>query len=63
MNAKQFFDLVARMRIHQKEFFKTRSNEALQNSLALEREVDAEIARVQALLSRKNKDEKQYTLF
>ena len=46
MNARQFFDKVALMRKLQKEYFRTRSKTALNQSKAVEREVDAEIARV-----------------
>ena len=45
MNARQFFDKVALMRKLQKEYFRTRSKTALNQSKAVEREVDAEIAR------------------
>lgn len=38
------------MRHFQKEYFKTRSRTALQQSKALEREIDAEIDRVNRLL-------------
>lgn len=43
---RQFFDKVALMRKLQKEYFRTRSKTALNQSKAVEREVDAEIARV-----------------
>ena len=46
MNARQFFDKVALMRKLAKEYFRTRSKTALNQSKAVEREVDAEIARV-----------------
>lgn len=46
MNARQFFDKVALMRKLQKEYFRTRSKTALNQSKTVEREVDAEIARV-----------------
>ena len=46
MNARQFFDKVALMRNLQKEYFRTRSKTALNQSKAVEGEVDAEIARV-----------------
>ena len=51
MNARQFFDKVALMRKLQKEYFRTRSKTALNQSKAVEREVDAEIARVHDALS------------
>ena len=50
MNAKTFFDKVALMRKHQKEYYKTRSRTALQASKALETEIDKEIERVQKIL-------------
>lgn len=53
MNARQFFDRVAQLRKFQKEYFATRSKESLQQSIALEKEIDAEIERVQALLAQK----------
>ena len=55
MQAKEFFDFVAEMRECQKEYFKTRSKEALEKSLRLERAVDAEIARVKRILSEREK--------
>lgn len=50
MDAKRFFERVKIMRQFQKEYFKTRSRTALQQSKALEREIDAEIERVNRLL-------------
>lgn len=47
MNAKQFFDKVAEMRKAQKEYFRTRTPLALNQSKQLEREIDKEIERVQ----------------
>ena len=46
MNAKEFFDLVNSMRKAQREYFATRSSDALELSKRLEREVDKEIERV-----------------
>ena len=46
MNAKEFFDLVSSMRKSQREYFATRSSEALEKSKRLEKEVDKEIERV-----------------
>ena len=46
MNAKDFFDLVSKMRKAQKDYFATRSSDALEKSKRLEREVDKEIYRV-----------------
>ena len=50
MNPKQFFDRVSLMRMKQKEYFKTRSKVALQASKNLEREIDAEIDRVNRII-------------
>lgn len=55
MQAKEFFDFVAEMREYQKEFFKTKSKEALEKSIRIERVVDAEIARVKWILSEREK--------
>ena len=46
MTPHEFFRKVERMRSKQKEYFRTRSKTALNQSKAVEREVDAEIARV-----------------
>ena len=51
MNAKQFFVKVARMRDAQKNYFKYRTNERLQEALQLEKEIDQEILRVKLSLS------------
>ena len=45
MNAREFFNKVAQMRSMQKEYFRTRSKTALQESKRLEREIDMEIER------------------
>lgn len=49
MNAKEFFNLVMRMREAQKEYFKTRSSLDLRQAKNIEKEIDAEIERVNAL--------------
>lgn len=49
MNPKEFFTLVSQMRQAQKEYFKTRNTGVLQQSKALERQVDAEIDRVKRI--------------
>lgn len=54
MNAKEFFNLVSRMREAQKEYFKTRSSLNLRQVKTLEKEIDAEIERVNALAPRKD---------
>ena len=46
MNSKEFFDKVVQMREAQKKYFRTRSQQALSESKMLEREIDAEIKRV-----------------
>lgn len=53
MNARDFFDLVREMREAQKGYFLTRSTDLLSKSKELEREVDREIARVDAILREK----------
>ena len=53
MKPKEFFDKVSELREAQKEYFKTRSSAALNRSKALEREIDAEIARVNVILSKR----------
>ena len=50
MNARAFFDKVSEMREAQKQYFNTRSSAALNRSKSLEREIDAEIARVKNIL-------------
>lgn len=62
MNARQFFDRVAQLRNFQKQYFATRSKDALQQSIALEKEIDTEIERVQILLAKKQ-DVQQPNLF
>ncbi|MBD5314602.1 MAG: hypothetical protein HDS08_00285 [Bacteroides sp.] len=51
MNAQDFFYKVAAMRYQQKEYFATRSRHALEKAKALEKEIDAEISRVNSILS------------
>jgi len=58
MNAREFFNLVERMRQNQKDYFKTRSTESLRKSKELEKQVDDEIARVNKIMS-----DKQMELF
>lgn len=50
MNSRVFFDKVALMRQLQKEYFKTRSKSVLEHCKAVEKEVDVEIKRVNAIL-------------
>lgn len=57
MTPKEFFDLVHRMRVSQKEYFRTRNQQELRRSKALENEVDREISRVLILMYDKQKEE------
>lgn len=50
MNARQFFDKVAEMRNAQKKYFETRDKSALDEAKRLEKEIDAEIRRVEIVL-------------
>ena len=59
MTARDFFNLVARMRDNQKEYFRTRSSSVLQESKRLEKQVDDEIQRVNELI----KDKQEPKLF
>lgn len=52
MKPKEFFDKVAEMRSAQKEYFCTRSPQALSESKRLEREIDMEIARVERIVGK-----------
>lgn len=51
MNAREFFSLVSSMRKKQKEYFRTRSTIVLRESKELEKQVDAEITRVNNILT------------
>ena len=62
MTAREFFDKVTQMRQFQKEYFKTRSGIALQRSKSLEREIDAEIERVNNIVRSKEQPQ-QANLF
>ena len=55
MKPKEFFDKVAEMRSAQKEYFRTRSPQALSESKRLEREIDAEINRVNDIMNNGSK--------
>lgn len=50
MTARDFFDLVSRMRDKQKEYFRTRSGSVLKESKQLEKQVDEEIRRVNGII-------------
>lgn len=54
MTPKEFFDKVSRMRKAQKDYFRTRSGRALNDSKRLEQEIDAEIERVRKVMEEKN---------
>jgi hypothetical protein len=56
MNSKDFFNKVALMRRLQKEYFKTRSKPVLSECKAIEREIDAEIKRVNAIIQTKEQN-------
>lgn len=53
MNAREFFLLVVKMRKAQRDYFSTRSQRALLDSKMYEREVDAEIKRVEKIQQQK----------
>ena len=53
MNAKQFYNAVAKMREAQKEYFKYRLSSDLSKSKGLEKEIDDEIKRVNKALENK----------
>lgn len=50
MNSRVFFEKVALMRRLQQEYFKTRSKTVLEQCKVVEKEVDVEIKRVNAIL-------------
>lgn len=56
MNAREFFYLTASMRDAQKRYFKSRDDRAFRACRKLENEIDAEIARVKAILERQTQD-------
>lgn len=56
MNSKDFFDKVALMRRLQKEYFKTRSKSVLSECKAIERDIDTEIKRVNAIIQTKEQN-------
>lgn len=53
MNSREFFNKVALMRRLQKEYFKTRSKSVLAECKAIERDIDNEIKRVNAIVQTK----------
>lgn len=56
MNAKEFFNLVSEMRQAQRNYFKTRNQGYLDRSKHLEKQVDAEIERVNRITSQPELD-------
>lgn len=66
MKPKEFFDLVVQMRAAQRKFFTTPSSQILakdqakQDAIAIERQVDAEIKRVQQVLELKQQPTFQF---
>lgn len=63
MNKRLFFEKVALMREAQKEYFRTRSHDALRKSKALEAEIDREIERVRAMGYPAEQQPQQASLF
>lgn len=61
MNAKQFYETTRAMRAAQKKFFKSRSSFDLREAKRLERIIDDEIARADAI--EESKQPQQLTLF
>ena len=55
MNSKQFFEAVVKLRELQKRYFKSRLSMDLSASKRQEKIIDDEIARVDTVLSNKNK--------
>lgn len=49
MNAREFYNLVVKMRKAQRDYFRTRSQRHLNESKELEAQVDAEIKRVEQI--------------
>ena len=63
MDARQFFELVRRMRAYQREYFKNRRKSDLQQSKILESKVDEEIKRVEAIVELPDAIQKQTNMF
>lgn len=53
MTAEQFYKLVRQMRLAQRNYFNTKSQFWLKQSIMLEKNVDDEITRVDEILQRK----------
>lgn len=56
MKPREFYELTKAVRAAQKKYFATRSRESLEESKKLERQLDAEIQRVENVLSQINKE-------
>ena len=56
MDSREFFNKVALMRQLQQEYFRTRSRSVLTNCKNVERVIDAEIKRVNAIMERRQKE-------
>lgn len=63
MTAREFFELVASMREHQKAYFKTRDGIIFRKCIELEKKVDAEIKRVSGIVGKPESKEYQGNLF
>ena len=56
MDSREFFNKVVLMRQLQQEYFRTRSRSVLTNCKNVERVIDAEIKRVNAIMERRKKE-------
>ena len=64
MNSRQFFDKVCMMRKYQKAYERTHSQLSYNQSKSIEKEIDAEIERVQNIIrEREQKEYEQNNLF
>lgn len=54
MDAKEFYDLVVKMREAQKNYFRSRSQVYLKESNQHEKEVDKEIKKVNAIVAKRD---------
>ena len=64
MNARKFFDKVCMMRKYQKAYERTHSQLSYNQSKSIEKEIDAEIERVQNIIrEREQKEYEQNNLF
>lgn len=64
MNSRQFFDKVCMMRKYQKAYERTHSQLSYNQSKSIEKEIDAEIERVQNIIRlREQKEYEQNNLF